>query len=292
MNAIIQPAPTTAPSPVSAPKVMLVGASGTGKTHSIRTLLAAGIDVFIVATEYPEVLEDTDPKHCHWHYIRPAQVDWAALIDSADKINKFDYNSLSKLTDINKSKHRQFLEVLTSLRNFKCDRTGVEYGDASTWGPDRAIIVDSLSGLNIMAMDLVVGSKPTKAMSDWMVAMDNLERLINALTTGTQCWFVLTAHLERETDEVSGGIQLMASTLGRKLAPKLPRFFSDVILARREGTKFTWSTAALNVDLKTRNLPISDGLLPDFAQIVRSWKTRQTSGVSSSGLATTPSNAS
>jgi len=133
-------------------------------------------------------------------------------------------------------------------------------------------VVDSLSGLNIMAMTLVVGSKPTKAMSDWGVAMDNLEKLLQKLCTDTKCHFVLTAHLERETDEVSGGIQLMASTLGRKLAPKIPRFFDDVICCQRNGSEFTWSTAALNVDLKARNLPIGDRLEPSFVPLIKHWK--------------------
>jgi hypothetical protein len=64
----------------------------------------------------------------------------------------------------------------------------------------------------------------------------------------------------------------MAATLGRKLAPVLPRFFSDVILSERQGTKFTWSTASVGADLKARNLPVADGLPPDFGAIIASWK--------------------
>jgi len=66
----------------------------------------------------------------------------------------------------------------------------------------------------------------------------------------------------------------MASTLGRKLAPKLPRFFSDVVYADKTGSKFTWSTMALGADLKARNLPTADGLAPDFGPIIAKWKTQ------------------
>jgi hypothetical protein len=55
----------------------------------------------------------------------------------------------------------------------------------------------------------------------------------------------MISHIEREIDEVLGGSKVMASTLGRKLAPKLPRYFSDVILAEKTGAKFSWSTAAI-----------------------------------------------
>lgn len=194
------------------------------------------------------------------------------MIDSATKINQLSFESLTKLTDINKRSYGQFIELLRTLNNFKCDRDGKEYGDVCKWTTSRALVLDSLSGVNIMAMNLVVGSKPVKHMGDWGVAMDNLERLIQKLCTSTNCHFVLIAHAERETDEVMGGSKIMAATLGRKLAPRLPRFFSDVVLADKQGAKFTWSTAAVGADLKARNLPIADGLPPDFAPIIASWK--------------------
>jgi hypothetical protein len=125
-----------------------------------------------------------------------------------------------------------------------------------------------------MAMNLVVGSKPVKSQADWGVAQDNLERLIQKLCIDTQCHFILIAHAEREVDEVAGGSKIMAATLGKKLAPRLPRFFSDVVLADRQGTKFTWSTAVAGADLKARNLPVADGLAPSFSQIIASWKSR------------------
>lgn len=255
--------------------VLLVGATGTGKTHSIRTLVEQGLEVFVVFTEPGmEVLADISSDKLHWRYIAPATPAWADMLDSANKINKMTFKSLTDLSDINKSKYTEFLDLLTTLSNFKDDRTGKEYGAVDSWGPERVLVVDSLSGLNIMAMNLVTGSKPVKSMADWGVAIDNLERLITKLCVDTKCHFVLTAHLERETDETTGGTSLMAATLGRKLAPKLPRFFSDVIHVKRDGGKFVWSTASINVDLKARNLPLSDQLIPSFQPIIESWRKR------------------
>lgn len=259
-----------------APKILLVGSTGSGKTHSIRTLLDAGCEVFCIFTEPGmEVLSDTDPEKLHWHYIPPSSTPWAQMIDSATKINTMALDSLAKLTDINKRQHTEFIQLLTALSNFKDDRTGKEYGSVDDWDNTRYLVLDSLSGLNIMAMNLVTGTKPVKSMSDWGIAMDNLERLITKLTVDLSCGVVLTAHLERETDEVTGGVNLMASTLGKKLAPRLPRFFSDVIHAKRDGDKFVWSTASFNVDLKARNVAIADNLPPSFVPLLKNWKERQ-----------------
>lgn len=254
---------------------LLVGAIGSGKTHSLRTLLDADITPFILFTEPNGIGRVSDLRgKLHYKYLPPAVPEWSDMIDSAKKINTLSFEQLAKLRDINKMKYGQFIEVLQAMNAFTCDCCGTTWGDVSSWGPDRALCIDSLSGLNIMAMDLVVGSKPTKAMADWGVAMDNLERIITRLTTGTKCHFILTAHLEREQDEITGGIHLMASTLGRKLAPKIPRFFDNVVQCVREGDKFTWSTSTLNVDTKACNLPWAAQLPPTFVTIINDWKAK------------------
>ena len=254
-------------------KVMLVGATGSGKTHSLRTFVDAGITPFIIFTEPGmRTVSDISCEHLHYKYIPPAAPSWDDLLDNAKKINTLSFKALAQMPDMNKQKYGQFLEVLSTMNDFVCDRCGQHFGDVAQWNTDRTICIDSLSGLNIMAMDMVVGAKPVKAMGDWGVAMDNLERFITALTTTTQCHFVLTAHLEREQDEITGGIQLMASTLGRKLAPKIPRFFDDVIMCKRTEKGFFWSNAEANADLKYRNLQPGKELPPSFNVLIESWK--------------------
>lgn len=261
---------------------LLEGSTGTGKTHAIRTLLDCGLEVFIQFTEPlgMEILSDTDPEQLHWNYVAPANPSWDALIGSAKKINMMSFEDLTKLkSGISKAEYKQWIDLLISLSNFKCARTGKEYGPVDDWDNTRAIVVDSMSGLNIMAMDLTVGSKPVKAPGEWQIAMDTEERLINKLCADTNCFFVLTAHMDRIIDEVYGGTQLMPSALGKKLAPRIPRFFSDVVHTQREGDVFTWSTATAHADLKARNLPIKAGQLPSFLPIVRTWKDRCEKGI-------------
>lgn len=259
--------------------VMLCGATGTGKTHAIRTLVEAGLEVFVLFTEPGmEVLADVPSSQLHWHYIAPASPDFEDMIASATKINTMSFEMISKLPDINKRKYHEFIDLLVCLSSFTCDRTGQKFGAVDDWGPDRVLVLDSLSGLSLMAMNLVTGSKPVRALPDWGMAIDNLERLLVKLCVDTKCHFVLTAHLEREVDELTGGSSLMASTLGRKLAPKLPRFFSDVIHAKRNADKYVWATSSSNVDLKARNLPLGDLLAPSFIPIIASWRKNNAKG--------------
>jgi hypothetical protein len=252
-----------------------MGDSGTGKTYALRTLIEAGITPFILFTEPGmEVLGDLDPSSYHFNYITAPESNWTGLIDTAEKVNKFNFDALTKMQDMNRSRYGQFAEVLRQCNNFTDSRTGESFGDASTWGTDRALVLDSLSGLSDMAMRLVVGGKPTRAMQDWMVAQNLLKSFLDQCTNQLRCWFIVIAHLEREKDEITGGTQIMVSTLGRALAPKIPMFFSDAIQTLRQGSEFTWDTAGMNIAVKARNVPIGSKLPPSFVPLVESWKKR------------------
>lgn len=190
------------------------------------------------------------------------------------KISSMGYKDLAELkAGVGKDKTQQFMEVLNSVADFR-DQSGKSFGDVTEWGTDRAFVIDSLSGLSLMAMSLTIGYKPAAHQGEWGVAMNLLEQFLLTMTSNVKCLFVLTAHVERELDEVGGGVKLMASTLGRKLAPKLPRFFSEVVMSVREGKDFFWSTSSAGVDLKFRALPISDKLTPTFKPIVDAYKRR------------------
>ena len=97
------------------------------------------------------------------------------------------------------------------------------------------------------------------------------EALINQFITSTKCFTCLTGHIDKEMDEVLGKPQYMPAFLGKKLAPKVPRMFSDVILASsRYRQEFKWSTIRRDYSsLKARNVPLADNLPPTFEHIVR-----------------------
>lgn len=261
---------------VPGPKILLVGGSGTGKTHSIRTLIDSGLKVAAVFTEPGmEVLADIPcEKGFHFHYIAPGTSKWSVLLDTAKKINTMSYDMLSKQRDLNKSSFDQYWQFMSAMANFTCQRCGKTFGPTDELGPDWAVVNDSLSGISQMAMQLVVGATPVRAKPDYGVAMSNLESYIIKFTTGIPSLAVMIAHLEQEGDELTGGTKLMAATIGQKLSPKIPRNFSEVVLAERNGAKFTWNTESIRADLKVRTLPIAAGQLPSFRPIVEAWRAK------------------
>lgn len=264
-------------------KTLLYGAAGTGKTYSLTTLAEAGLSLHVLFTDpggeasLIDAIVDKglSTNNIHWNYVAPASTDWDTLKNTAQQISAFSYEALVKMkTGIKKDKYRQFFELLALMSNFKCAHCGEEFGAVDTWGDDKAFVIDSISGLNQMAKDLTVGSKPTPHQGEWGVMMDIEERLINNLASSCKCFVVCTAHPDRYNDEATGIPTYMPAFLGNKLAPRIPRMFDNVVVSLKEGSNFLWSTARQNYIQKARDLPISDKLPPDFGQIVDAYRKR------------------
>ena len=198
-------------------------------------------------------------------------------MDAADKVGKLSYESITKMVDPNRGgENNAFYQILKACSNFPDDRTGKTFGPIDAFGTDKIFVIDSLSELANACMKMVIGSKPTAAMPDYGVAQNNLMNFLRLCTQGLRCTFVLIAHVDRQQDEITGGIKLMTKAIGKAMANDIPQLFSDTIYTIREGTNFYWDTAAANVDVKTRNLPIASKLPPDFGQILNKWKNRST----------------
>lgn len=266
--------------PVFGAKVLVIGGTGNGKTHALRTLKSAGIKTFVVFTENGmRSLADTDPEWVDWHYIPPVAPDLQQQIKTAQAIGNLDRKQLANYSDPFRARHQQYVDVLQCLANLKGDRTGKSFGAADKLGQDWCVALDSLSGTAIMSMELVGGDKPMFDQGEWGIAMGRVEKMVTTLCFSIPAHVVVNAHEEREEDPITGGSKIMVSVPGKKLAPKVPRFFDDVLYASRKGTSWFWSTDYPQVlDLKSRHLGIFTTMPQDFKPIIESWKKVNQSG--------------
>lgn len=273
--------------PIKGFKVLLQGDAGTGKTYSIGTLIDTGLKVgyLCIGSEIESLFGyyadrgKPVPSNFAYHILESPAASWAELIDGAEKVNQFSYEMLAKMTDPNRTKQNQFINLLKVMSNFVDQRTGEVWGPVDKWSTDRVLVVDPMTAINSAVMSMVIGIKPVKAQHEWGIAQDQIEKFIKNIAMDCKCHFVLLAHVEKETDQIQGGLRLTLSTLGKALPPKIPPMFSDVIYTWREVDKFWWSTANSNAVTKTRNLPIADKIVPDFGQILRKWTARRDAGI-------------
>lgn len=284
--------PTPAPSaPQSLPgvKEFLVGDSGNGKTHVVRSLLGTGIQPLMLATEPGfRALSPCDNPACNicgpmgsanrafpaipYIFIPPSSAGLEILQEQAKNVMTKDQAALSRIVDKQRENDfnamKQFYDALGA---FKAS-DGMNYGAIEQWGTDRCLVVDGLSSLGDMAMDMYVGRRPLYDKPDYQIAQRVLKAAVMYLTMKVRAHVILIAHIGRGEDSLEGRNKITANTVGQKLAPELPRFFDDMIHAEREGAVFTWSTATTGAIAKARNLPYKTGMQPSFKPVVESWK--------------------
>lgn len=255
---------------------LLLGPTGVGKTTSILTLqqIPEIKRIYCLFTEPRyDVLGGQFLDSIYWRYVPPATQPWGSLIKAGKQVQTMDNEALQKLKRPDAAMHGQFISLLEQCNNF-VDQNDKPHGDVCEFGTDTVFLIDGLTGINKMAKGLAAGSKAILSQPDWGVSMNAVQNFIDKLTCDTQCHFILVGHIEKEADEVSGGLKNMVSTLGRKLAPLIPPNFSDVILAVKEGTSFYWDTTALGIDLKSSNLPLKSKQLPSFKPLLEGWKAK------------------
>jgi len=276
-----KPAGQTPDQILKAPSVILMGEPGRGKTTALLTLLRSGIEVFDVVLD-PNGLDsildaiDRDPDAAklrdrfHYTEITPSPGGWDALKDMANSVKVMGYEDLAKMKQgIAKGKMDSLMHLLQSFDNFIDDRTRQAYGDVTTWDDSRALVIDSLSGINKIAKEHTAGLKPAMHQGEWGVAMNLEEQIIFKLVSDCQCYFVVLAHIDKVPNEITGVPTISLAALGNKLAPQLLKNFSEVVLTKREKDQFFWSTSEMNAAVKNRALPVKDKLPATFEPIVK-----------------------
>lgn len=271
------------------PSCLILGPSGAGKTSVLATQLLSGLEVFVLMTEPGgvESLLDSCERlkapidKLHWTSCLPASQGWAGIEDMITKINSYDQKQLADVKDMGKADFRPAaMTFLNALKNFPCERTGQSFGDVTTWDDTRSLNIDSLSGWSVIAWGTTVGYKPTANPGEWGIAQNFINNMLLKLSNDRKCYFNLTAHIERELDDMTGARRIMVSTIGAKLAPKVPKFFSEVVLASRRmdsngNAEFRWATVDNSADLKNRALPVSAILPPDFRPVIDAYLRRK-----------------
>lgn len=282
------------------PSVILEGEMGTGKTFAGRTLLmdakggfdgpsVSGIEkICMLAMEsgWEEVLGDIPPKKLAVMYIPVSSGTWEGLKKMVSLANTASWESLSKMGGVNRHLYPEFDKVLGACANFIDERTGEALGPIFNFPQTYCFWFESISAFSEIAKNNAIGDKPMMIQSDYQLVQFPVIRFMNHVVFGTKCLFVATAHLEREQNTVNNQSELMISTVGKQIGHRLPRFFSDVIITDRIDTqsaggvttKFTWATVKPGVRTKTRNLPWSSELPPDFRPLIENFRKRTQKG--------------
>jgi len=269
------------------PKICIMGLGGTGKTYSLGTLVDwAAKNNYEVAVLFTEAGLETllgywkdrglpVPECLYYHQQTTRPISLKSMLKAAESVGKLSYDAITKMTDPDRGgDNNAFWKILGSCADFPDDRTGKMLGPVDAFPLNRIFAIDSLTELSNAAFKMQIGARPTASPGDYGIAQNALMNFLRLCTQGIDCPFVLTAHVDRETDAVTQSTKIMIKAIGKALATEIPTLFSDVIYAVREADKFWWDTAAYGVDVKTRSLGYRSKIDPNFGQIFDLWLKR------------------
>ena len=266
---------TAVKSPIPGVKLLLMSEPGAGKTHSIRTVIEAGIHPLCIFTENSfDVLNDIPKDKLSWVYIPPTRESLDDLRKQVKSIGTMSFEALTKQYDPSRFSDSPFDKILSMMMEFQDERTGKKYGNISNWGTGVCFVIDSLSGLAKASWQNVAGTRVAMSPSDYQLAQRQIENLLNQLCMTFKCHIICTAHIEREIDPINGGTKIYPSLPGKALAPIIGRFFTDVVLGQRNSNTFSWNTVEPGADLKARNASYGSDLPPSFVPLIEKWKSR------------------
>lgn len=247
-------------------KILLCGDSGSGKSGSLTSLVAAGYSLRILDMDNGlDALKTFVLKDC------------------PDKINNIEYRTLrddyktgAQGPVVDKAK--AFVNTLKMLDQWKYtsdDGTEINLGDPATFGPDTIVVLDSLSFLSDAAFDWAKSLNPSaKDPRQWYgAAQEAVENTLALLTSASfQTNVIVTAHI-RYMDNPDGTRKGYPNSVGSALGPTIPRYFNNWAQCENKGGKRSIVTGATPVlDLKNtrpfemdKTYPIETGLADYFA---------------------------
>ena len=245
-------------------KFLFIGASGAGKTGALTSLVKAGYELRIIDLDGGL---DSLIAHCRHENLDLSKIQYQSFRDKIKMTNQGP-----KVDGAPKA----YVQAMQALERWPDDES-----DPASWGAEKILVLDSLTNAGRAAFQWARAMNPTtKDPRQWYSAAQAIiEDLIANLTSesfGTNV--IVISHIELVTSE-AGITKGYASSIGKALGPKLPRFFNTMILSEPKGfgesVKRTIKTLPTSmIDLKNpapfkikKEYGIENGLAEIFAEL-------------------------
>lgn len=273
--------------------------SGAGKTGAISCLANAGYELFFLDFDNGcDILRA---------FVKPEFQKNVHIVTLKDQMTSLYVPGLGKgskprLKLVVKGQPTAFDRAITLINDFKDGED--KFGAVESWDNNRILIIDSTTMMGKAALDAVlfannkIGQQPS--LPDYGQAMDMMEGVFAFCNSDSlRCHIIVNAHIvhigggekQRVIDPQTGEVSFREAdsedgeahptALGRKLPPKVRRFFNTVISMEvevvngRARPKIVTQTIHENIKLKNTmptkipaELPIEDGLLTIFNTLV------------------------
>lgn len=267
-------------------KIMLIGDSGTGKTHSLVTALAAGYNVRLLAgennsaqvffkalTEYMKLVKAGKRPPIKEGQVgicipeSPKKSIDALLLQEKGALEK-SLDQLMKGSDPKRKDYTRFVSILQQAAGFTDIISGKDMGKITDWGNDTLLSIDSLTLICYAIKQHYIGGKLAISQPEWGVMQGRLMEFLYMLTENLQCNFVMQAHPARETDPVMGTVKIYPISLGQALNNSIPAAFTESVWSYKDAkNNYLWSTKDRLCVTRHTYLPFEEDIPQDYAKL-------------------------
>lgn len=254
-------------------KGLHVGDSGSGKTGALAALVEDGYKLRVLDFE-----DGLDPIA---GYITPSKRELIANVSYHTLKDQFQMFG----TYLAIKKAPSFQRAMKLLQNWE-DEAAPEgsYGPVETWGDDTILVIDTLGSMARASFNMVLhannalapsGGKGGPEQSHYGTAQDNIERLLDMLTTPevVPCHVIVNAHWTWQEGDL-GSQRAYPRTVGKALSPKVGEKFNNMLgFSISPAGKSIKTQKDGMISLKTHkplkeSYPIATGLRDIFAELV------------------------
>jgi AAA domain-containing protein len=242
-------------------KMLIEGDPGTGKSGGLTSLVKAGYWLGIL--DFDNGLES---------------LKQFILRECPDKINNVEYRTLrdkhkaSPNGPVIDGPPKAFIEGLKMLDRWKYtddNGTEIDYGVPASWGPDRILVLDSLTFFSKAAFDFREPLVPRSAggkydqRAVYKDAQDAIEKVLGFIQSESFRTNVIVITHIKYVDNEDGTRKGYPTSIGAALSPTIPAYFNSVALCRTKagGKRVIQTAATALIDLKN---PKPFAMLPEY----------------------------
>lgn len=184
-------------------RIILVGHPKAGKTGAVACLANAGWEIGILDFD-----NNPDPLV---EYVNPEARDRVSIITLQDKVRFGAPRGGKEMVDVDEDA-TALTRAFRALDNWEKGDPSHPWGAVRTWGPNRILMCDSLTGMGDASFDRIKvinnrgGGRVTDA--DYNLAMNDQDYLLKKVMGEYHCHVIVTAHL-------------------KMIGPKIERFAKD-----------------------------------------------------------------
>lgn len=202
-------------------KILYIGDSGTGKTGSLESLVAAGYKLRILDLDNgTPILKAFVLKNCP---------DKIGNVDVETRRDKYKSTAAGPMVE---GIPKAFTQSMSLLTNWPDKTVPAE------WGDEYIMVIDSFTGISNAAFEWAKAMSPSaKDPRQWYkAAQDALQAVLSLLTNEQfRAHVIVICHVEL-SESPEGSTKGYAKSIGKALGPIIPTYFNTMVLTSRSGT--------------------------------------------------------